>query len=93
MVGLLFLLIIDSSRLAGAGASAGAYLAYLDTVHAIPKPKAVFGLYGLGGHLINSFFNSIKSPITLNVADYDIYLNSINGEKNAPRPVSDVPLA
>ncbi len=91
MVGLLFR--IDSSRLAVAGASAGAYLTYLAAVHAVPKPKAGFGLYGLGGHLISSFYYSIKSPITINVADYESYLNPLDGKNNFVRPVSDVPLA
>jgi len=47
---------IDSSRLAVVGASAGTYVAYLAAVHVIPKPKAVFGLYGFGSHLISSFY-------------------------------------
>ena len=84
---------IDSSRLAVAGASAGAYVAYLAVVHAIPKPKAVFGLYGLGGHLISSFYYSVKSLRTVNAADYEAYLNSIDEKNTFLRPVSDVPLA
>jgi hypothetical protein len=81
---------LDSSRFAVVGASAGAYLA---AVHAIPKPKAVFGLYGLGGHLISSFYYSIKSPTTVNVADYQSYLNPTNEKNQFHRPISDVPLA
>ncbi|CAF1004566.1 unnamed protein product [Rotaria sp. Silwood1] len=84
---------IDPSRLAVAGASGGAYVAYLAAVNAIPKPKAVFSLYGLGGHLISPFYYSVKSPMTINVADYQLYLNSIDGKSDFLRPLSDVPLA
>jgi dipeptidyl aminopeptidase/acylaminoacyl peptidase len=84
---------IDSSRLAVSGASAGAYPAYLAAVHALPKPRAVFGLYGLGGHLLTSFYYSIKSPITVNIADYESYLNPIDEKNNFVRSVSDIPLA
>lgn len=83
---------IDSSRLTVGGASAGAYVAYLAGIHAKPKPKAIFSLYGFGSHLISPFYYSIKSSITMNVADYETYLNSINGKNSIHRPVSDVPL-
>lgn len=84
---------IDSSRLAVTGASAGAYVAYLAAIHATPKPKAVFGLYGFGGHLLSSSYYSIKSPLTVNVADYECYLNPIDENNSFIQPVSDVPLA
>ncbi|UJR35056.1 hypothetical protein I4U23_027832 [Adineta vaga] len=85
---------IDSSRLAVGGASAGVYVAYLAAIHAKPKPKAVFSLYGLGGHLISSFYYSVKSPITIDTTEYESYLKIISGETNhSHHPVSDVPLA
>ncbi|CAF0890830.1 unnamed protein product [Didymodactylos carnosus] len=57
-----------------------------------PKPKAVFGLYGIGGQLISSRYYSVKWPITANVADFQHYLNSTDEDGDIPSPVSGVPL-
>ncbi|CAF0941647.1 unnamed protein product [Rotaria sordida] len=84
---------LDPSRLAVGGASAGAYVAYLAGIHARPKPRAVFGLYGIGGRMISSHYYSIKSPMTVNVADFRHYLNPIDDDKELLRPTSDAPLA
>ena len=43
---------IDSSALAVAGSSSGALCAYLAAMHALPQPKAVVSLYGMGGDML-----------------------------------------
>jgi acetyl esterase/lipase len=43
------LLQIDPTRIAVAGTSAGGMCAYLAAVHAVPRPRALLSLYGMGG--------------------------------------------
>jgi acetyl esterase/lipase len=40
---------IDPTSIAVAGTSAGGFCAYLAAIHAVPKPKAVLGIYALLG--------------------------------------------
>lgn len=47
---------IDTGALAVAGSSAGSLCAYLAAIHAVPKPKAVLSLYGMGGNFLVSGF-------------------------------------
>jgi acetyl esterase/lipase len=46
--------LLDGTRLAVAGASAGGMCAFLAAVHANPRPRAVLSLYGLGGDVFVS---------------------------------------
>jgi acetyl esterase/lipase len=46
--------LLDGTRLAVAGASAGGMCAFLAAIHANPRPRAVLSLYGLGGDLFVS---------------------------------------
>ncbi|KAH9054060.1 Alpha/Beta hydrolase protein [Lactarius deliciosus] len=48
--------LIDGTRLAVAGSSAGGMCAFLAAVHATPRPRAVLSLYGLGGDLFTPHF-------------------------------------
>ncbi|KAH8977913.1 Alpha/Beta hydrolase protein [Lactarius hatsudake] len=48
--------LIDGTRLAVAGSSAGGMCAFLAAVHANPRPRAVLSLYGLGGDLFTPHF-------------------------------------
>ena len=41
--------LIDATRLAVAGSSAGGMCAFLAAIHAKPRPRAVLSIYGLGG--------------------------------------------
>ncbi|KAH9008280.1 hypothetical protein EDB84DRAFT_1572192 [Lactarius hengduanensis] len=43
--------LIDRTRLAVAGSSAGGMCAFLAAIHVNPRPRAVLSLYGLGGDL------------------------------------------
>lgn len=45
---------VDPSRIAVTGSSAGGLCAYLSVMHARPKPKAVVGMYAMGGNLLVS---------------------------------------
>jgi hypothetical protein len=45
---------IDPSSIGVAGTSAGGYCAYLCAIHAVPKPKAILSLYGMGGDFLVS---------------------------------------
>jgi hypothetical protein len=46
----------DMNRVAVAGSSSGGHCAYLAAMHCIPKPKAIFAMYAVGG----SFFVSYR---------------------------------
>ncbi|PIL22455.1 hypothetical protein GSI_15143 [Ganoderma sinense ZZ0214-1] len=52
---------IDSSALAVAGSSAGALCAYLASMHASPRPKAVLSLYGMGGDMLTWQYLTTKT--------------------------------
>jgi len=43
---------VDPGSIAVAGTSAGGYCAYLSAIHAVPKPKAVLIIYGMGGDFL-----------------------------------------
>jgi acetyl esterase/lipase len=45
---------IDPGSIAVVGTSAGGYCAYLSAFHAVPKPKAVLIVYGMGGDFLVS---------------------------------------
>ena len=46
--------LVDATRLAVAGSSAGGMCAFLAAIHANPRPRAVLSLYGLGGDVFVS---------------------------------------
>nr|VWP01178.1 Glycerol-1-phosphatase [Ganoderma boninense] len=52
---------IDSSALAVAGSSSGALCAYLAAMHALPQPKAVVSLYGMGGDMLTWQYVTTKT--------------------------------
>ena len=45
---------IDPNSIGVAGTSAGGYCAYMCAIYAVPKPKALLSVYGLGGDLLVS---------------------------------------
>jgi acetyl esterase/lipase len=46
--------LIDTTRLAVAGSSAGGMCAFLAAIHVNPRPRAVLSFYGLGGDVFVS---------------------------------------
>jgi len=46
--------LLDGTRLAVAGTSAGGMCAFLAAIHANPRPRAVLSFYGLGGDVFVS---------------------------------------
>ncbi|KAF9061431.1 Alpha/Beta hydrolase protein [Rhodocollybia butyracea] len=54
---------IDPERIAVAGTSAGSLCAYLAMMHATPKPKAVFSMYGQGGNFLIPHYYTLKHSI------------------------------
>jgi acetyl esterase/lipase len=53
---------IDPTSIGVAGTSAGGYCAYLCAIYAVPKPKAVLSLYGMGGDLLVC---PVRSPLNI----------------------------
>jgi len=45
---------VDPTSIGVAGTSAGGLCAYLCAIHAVPKPKVVLSLYGMGGDFLVS---------------------------------------
>lgn len=45
----------DMNRVAVAGSSSGGHCAYLAAMHCVPKPKAIFAMYAVGGSLFVSY--------------------------------------
>ncbi|CCM03507.1 uncharacterized protein FIBRA_05641 [Fibroporia radiculosa] len=52
---------VDPDAIAVMGTSAGGLCAYLAAAHAVPKPKAVLSMYGMGGNLLTSQYFSPKT--------------------------------
>lgn len=52
--------LVDASSTIVSGSSSGGLCAYLAALHAIPKPKGVLSLYGMGG----DFFVSLLSVLS-----------------------------
>ena len=52
---------IDPYALAVAGSSAGGLCAYLAAMHANPKPRALLGLYAMGGNLLVCSWSKISA--------------------------------
>ncbi|KAI9443567.1 alpha/beta-hydrolase [Lactarius indigo] len=48
--------LLDGTRLAVAGSSAGGMCAFLAAIHANPRPRAVLSIYGLGGDVFSPHF-------------------------------------
>lgn len=53
---------IDVERVAVMGTSAGGLCAYLAGIHAVPKPRAVVSVYGMGGNFFVRPFDCNDSP-------------------------------
>ncbi|KAG2123802.1 Alpha/Beta hydrolase protein [Suillus clintonianus] len=52
---------IDPASIGVAGTSAGGFCAYLCAIHAVPKPKVVLSLYGMGGDLLTDHYIAPKT--------------------------------
>lgn len=66
---------VDPSSIGVAGTSAGGYCTYLCAIHAVPKPKAILVLYGMGGDFLVSLKvtnsrNLILSVLVLQTNQY-----------------------
>ncbi|KAF5331119.1 hypothetical protein D9619_005377 [Psilocybe cf. subviscida] len=46
----------DMNRVAVAGSSSGGHCAYLAAMHCVPKPKAIFTIYAVGGSFFTPFY-------------------------------------
>lgn len=53
--------LVDAEKVVVTGSSAGGYLAYLSAVHALPRPKAIGTIYGMGGDLLSNFYLQPKT--------------------------------
>jgi len=47
---------VDMNKIAVAGSSSGGHCAYLAAMHCVPKPKAIFAMYAVGGSLFTPFY-------------------------------------
>ncbi|KAF9016522.1 alpha/beta-hydrolase [Hymenopellis radicata] len=54
---------IDSDSLAAAGTSSGGLCAYLAAIHAVPQPKAIVSMYGMGGDFLTPHYLEAKTEI------------------------------
>jgi len=52
---------LDMNRIAVAGASAGGYIARLAAVHAQPRPRVLFSLFGMGGDFFSDHWVGRKT--------------------------------
>ncbi|KAI5119047.1 hypothetical protein M0805_005913 [Coniferiporia weirii] len=52
---------VDASSVIVSGSSAGGLCAYLAALHAVPKPKGVLSLYGMGGNLLSPQYLTVKT--------------------------------
>jgi hypothetical protein len=66
---------IDPTSIGVAGTSAGGYCAYLCAIHAVPKPKVVLSLYGMGGDLLVCL---VHSPLKNYDRIYTMYFRQTN---------------
>ncbi|OAX32919.1 alpha/beta-hydrolase [Rhizopogon vinicolor AM-OR11-026] len=86
---------VDPSAIGVAGTSAGGYCAYLCAIHAVPKPKAILSLYGMGGDfLIHQYLTPktesfLRGREMLDLAQYSEYMYPFNNLQST----SDSPLA
>ncbi|KAF8260781.1 Alpha/Beta hydrolase protein [Lactarius quietus] len=89
-------LLLDVTRLAVAGSSAGGMCAFLAAIHASPRPRAVLSLYGLGGDVFTPHFLVPKTaPFylgyeLLNPAQFAEFLHP---ESAAHAPIAQSPTA
>ncbi|KAF5331118.1 hypothetical protein D9619_005378 [Psilocybe cf. subviscida] len=51
----------DMDRIAVAGSSSGGHCAYLAAMHCVPKPKAIFTMYPVGGSFFTPFYLKEKT--------------------------------
>ncbi|PCH40121.1 alpha/beta-hydrolase [Wolfiporia cocos MD-104 SS10] len=54
---------IDRNAIAVVGTSAGGLCAYLAAMHAMPKPKVILSMYGMGGNLLTSHYMAPKTTV------------------------------
>lgn len=52
---------IDPTSIGVAGTSAGGFCTYLCAIHAVPKPKVILSLYGMGGDLLTDQYLAPKA--------------------------------
>ncbi|THH11144.1 hypothetical protein EW145_g848 [Phellinidium pouzarii] len=52
---------IDPSSIVVSGSSAGGLCAYLAALHAVPKPKGILSLYGMGGNFLLPQYLAVKT--------------------------------
>lgn len=62
---------VDTTALAVAGSSAGGLCVYLAAMHAVPKPKAILSLYGMGGDMLVSN-ETVQPPPSAQLAHADL---------------------
>ncbi|KIK41933.1 hypothetical protein CY34DRAFT_84478 [Suillus luteus UH-Slu-Lm8-n1] len=85
---------IDPTSIGVAGTSAGGYCAYLCAIYAVPKPKVVLSLYGMGGDLLTDQYLAPKTqPFLrgrelLDPAQFSEYMHPFDSLKST----SDSPL-
>ncbi|KAG1849890.1 Alpha/Beta hydrolase protein [Suillus subalutaceus] len=60
---------IDPTSIGVAGSSSGGFCAYLCAIYAVPKPKVVLSLYGLGGDLLTDQYLAPKAQSFLRGLD------------------------
>lgn len=87
---------LDPSRIAVAGSSSGGLCAYLAAMYAVPKPKALLSLYGMGGDMLTPQYFTPKTQVffrgreMLDPGDFSDFLHP--SSQTLP-PTSDSPLA
>ncbi|KAH9950573.1 alpha/beta-hydrolase [Amylocystis lapponica] len=54
---------IDVQSIAVAGCSAGGFCSYLAAMHAVPRPKAILSLYGMGGDFLSPHWFTPKTEV------------------------------
>ncbi|KAF7364870.1 MYND finger domain-like protein [Mycena venus] len=87
---------IDPSSLAVAGSSAGGMCAYLAAIHASPKPKAVLGMYAMGGQIFSRQSLTPKSEVfyrNRELLDPAEFTEFIYPECKLLQPITDSALA
>ncbi|KAG1732406.1 Alpha/Beta hydrolase protein [Suillus paluster] len=86
---------VDPASIGVAGSSAGGYCAYLCAIHAVPKPKVLLSLYGMGGDFLTDQYLALKKQSflrgreMLDPADFSEYMYPFDSLPST----SDSPLA
>lgn len=65
---------IDPERIGVAGSSAGGLCAYLAAAHAVPRPKVVLSMYGMGGDFLVCLISSSSLSPCLPLSSSDVSL-------------------